>query len=98
MKNNEVIDNKRGIIDNIHSLDSYRKSGIKLTLEELLVKCYSDRKTNNVLMELIMAVDGVLQTYGYEFKSSGDRDFVKDETHKALLNYVKSNIKQKEKI
>ena len=86
------------MVDNVSNLNSYRKSNVKITLEELLAKCYSDRKTNNVLMELIMAVDGVLQTYGYEFKSSGDRDFVKDETHKALLNYVKSNIKQKEKI
>ena len=73
------------------------KSDEPLSIEELLIKLYNDRKLNNILHELIMATDKIIQLHNYEFKSEGDRDFVKDYTHKSFLSVLKNKIKEKQK-
>jgi len=70
----------------------------KKDAEEVLVKLYNNTKLNNILHEFIMASDKILQANGFEYKGEGDRDFVKDETHKAFLSFLKVNIKEKEEL
>ncbi len=66
-----------------------------INIEDLLTKCYSDRKINNVLQELMMVVDKGFQDNDWEFNSASDRDYVADETYKFLLNIVKLYVRRR---
>ena len=59
---------------------------------------YNDKKLNNILHELMMAADKMLQSYGYQYKGEGDRDFVKDNTHRLFLQLTGQNVKIKERL
>ena len=58
------------------------------------MKCYGDKRTNNVMLELILTIDKVLRENGWEFNSASDRDYVSDETHKFLLNFIRPYIRE----
>jgi hypothetical protein len=75
-----------------------RPQGELLALDEVLTRMYNDKKLNNILHELVMAADKVLQSHGYEYKGEGDRDFVKDNTHRAFLQLTMQNVRIKEKL
>jgi hypothetical protein len=75
-----------------------RQQDPAMELEDVLTKMYNDTKLNNILHELVMAADRILQSYGYQYKGEGDRDFVKDTTHKAFLQLTSQNVKVKEKL
>lgn len=64
--------------------------------EDLLMKCYSDRRLNNVMQEMVMTVDKLLRENGYEFNSAADRDYTSDEVHKFLLSFIKPYIRIKD--
>lgn len=64
--------------------------------EDLLMKCYSDRRLNNVMQEMVMTVDKLLRENGYEFNSAADRDYTSDEVHKFLLNFIRPYIRIKD--
>ncbi len=84
MADNNVIELNRG------------KQDRSAPLEEVLTRMYNDKKLNNILHELTMAADKILQSYGYQYKGEGDRDFVKDNTHKVFLQLTSQNVKVKE--
>ncbi|MBA4417957.1 MAG: hypothetical protein C0392_08615 [Syntrophus sp. (in: bacteria)] len=83
--------------DNIIELNRRQQDQL-VQLEEVLTRMYNDKKLNNILHELIMAADKILQSYGYQYKGEGDRDFVKDNTHKAFLQLTSQTVKIKEKL
>ena len=64
--------------------------------EDLLMKCYSDRRLNNVMQEMVMTVDKLLRENGYEFNSAADRDYTSDEVHKFLLSFIRPYIRIKD--
>jgi len=84
--------------DNIIEIKRKQTEPSSMELEEVLIRMYNDKKLNNILHELIMAADKILQSYGYEYKGEGDRDFVKDNTHKLFLQLTSQNVKPKEKL
>jgi hypothetical protein len=83
--------------DNIIELGKRQKEQL-VQLDEVLTRMYNDKKLNNILHELIMAADKILQSYGYQYKGEGDRDFVKDNTHKLFLQLTSQNVKIKERL
>ena len=83
--------------DNIIGLNRKQQDQL-IPLEELLIRMYSDKKLNNILHEFIMAADKILQSYGYQYKGEGDRDFVKDNTHKAFLQLTSQAVMIKERL
>jgi|WetSurMetagenome_2_1015567.scaffolds.fasta_scaffold772922_1 hypothetical protein len=83
--------------DNIIELNKRQKDQL-VELEEVLTKMYNDKKLNNILHELVMAADKILQSYGYQYKGEGDRDFVKDNTHKLFLQLTSQNVKIKDRL
>ena len=83
--------------DNIIELNRRQQDQLA-PLEEVLTRMYNDKKLNNILHELVMAADKILQSYGYQYKGEGDRDFVKDNTHRAFLQLTSQNVKIKERL
>jgi hypothetical protein len=83
--------------DNIIELNRRQQDHL-VQLEEVLTRMYNDKRLNNILHELVMAADKILQSYGYQYKGEGDRDFVKDSTHRAFLQLTGQNVKIKERL
>ena len=67
-----------------------------ISTEDMLMKCYSDRRLNNVMQEMVMTVDKLLRENGYEFNSAADRDYTSDEVHKFLLSFIRPYIRIKD--
>ena len=74
-----------------------RQQNQLMPLDEVLIRMYNDKKLNNILHELVMAADKILRSCGYEYKGEGDRDFVKDNTHRAFLQLTGQNVKVRER-
>jgi hypothetical protein len=83
--------------DNIIELNRRQQDQL-VPLEEVLTRMYNDKRLNNILHELVMAADKILQSHGYQYKGEGDRDFVKDNTHRAFLQLTGQNVKIKERL
>jgi hypothetical protein len=83
--------------DNIIELNRRQQDQL-VPLEEVLTRMYNDKRLNNILHELVMAADKILQSEGYQYKGEGDRDFVKDNTHRAFLQLTSQNVKIKERL
>ena len=83
--------------DNIIGLKRRQQEQL-IPLEEVLIRMYNDKKLNNILHELIMAADKILQSNGYQYKGEGDRDFVKDNTHRTFLQLTSQTVKIKERL
>lgn len=84
--------------DKVIDLTRRQREEELIPLEEVITRLYNDKKLNNILHELVMAADKMLQSHGYEYKGEGDRDFVKDNTHRAFLQLTAQNVRVKEKL
>lgn len=68
------------------------KATASIVIDEVITKCYSDRRLNNISMELLMMMDKVLRENGWQFNSMSDIDYVADETLKFLVVFSKKYI------
>lgn len=83
------------------SVIEFKKNRDRSTIVDvnhLLLKIYLSKNISNVLHQLIMTVDRIIQAEKYEFKSEGDRDFIKDMLHQYLARNLVRVIKVKDNL